>query len=61
MCGCSGNVTRGGQVVTSNQLAAQLAAADAQLAAALSAQSDRDSLVAALVNSGDGGASTQRS
>lgn len=55
MCGCNGNVSRtGDQVVTSNQLAAQLAAAEAQQAAAMSEQNQRDSLVAALANSGSG-------
>lgn len=60
MCGCNGNVSRtGDQVVTSNQLAAQLAAAEAQQAAAMSEQNQRDSLVAALANAG-GSASQSR-
>jgi hypothetical protein len=61
MCGCNGNVTRtGDQVVTSNQLAARIAAAEAQQAAALSEQTSRDSLAAALVNSGTGDGTSAR-
>lgn len=49
MCGCGGNVNR--EAVTSNQIAAQLAAAEAQQAAAMHAQVQRDnSLTAALAN-----------
>lgn len=60
MCGCSGNVTRtGDQVITSNQLAAQLAAAEAQRAA-LQAQQLRDSLAAALVNSASPSSTSDR-
>jgi hypothetical protein len=51
MCGCGkGNVNR--EVVTSQQLAAQMAASEAQHAAALRAQQLRDkSLASALENS----------
>jgi hypothetical protein len=49
MCGCGGNVTR--EVTTSQQLAAQLAAAEAIQVDAVQEQVSRDnSLVAALAN-----------
>lgn len=49
MCGCGGNVNR--EALTSNQVAAQLAAAEAQQANALREQSQRDdSLTAAVAN-----------
>jgi hypothetical protein len=49
MCGCGGNVNR--EAITSNQIAAQLAAAEAQQVNALREQTIRDdSLTAALAN-----------
>jgi anthranilate phosphoribosyltransferase len=53
MCGCGGNVNR--EAVTSQQLAAQLAAAEEQRIAASGEEStSTDSLVAAVANaSGD--------
>lgn len=55
MCGCGGNVNR--EAVTSNQIAAQLAAAEAQQQAAMREQTLRDqSLTAAVANAGGGSA-----